>query len=150
MKTFPKMPACTSCGDCCGPVRARPAEIRKIRALMERRQVEWIEHEDPLTCGFYVGGLCRVYTARPAACQMYGVTVEMSCPHFPESVKMSFPARAAIASGLMHPEDQILAQAFAPDGGARMLAAFDTLPNRDLAAHRISERARADEPADQA
>lgn len=99
MKSFPAMPDCNDCGDCCGPVKARPAEIRKIRALMERRNVQWVEHDDPLTCGFYQGGLCRVYTARPASCRMYGVTVEMSCPHFPQAVKLSFPARAAITSG---------------------------------------------------
>ena len=143
MKSFPAMPECTNCGDCCGPVRARPAEIRKIRALAERRKVEWVEHEDPLTCGFYQGGLCRVYTARPAACQIYGVTVEMTCPHFPEAARMSFPAKSAISSGLMDPNDQTLAEAFAADGGARMLAAFYALPDRDVARHRIEERAAA-------
>jgi Fe-S-cluster containining protein len=134
------MPDCNNCGDCCGPVKARPAEIRKIGELIKRRKVQWVEHDDPLTCGFYQGGLCRVYTVRPAACQLYGVTVEMTCPHFPGSVKMSFPAKAAIASGLMDPNDQTLAEAFAPDGGARMLAAFKDLPDRDVAMHRIRQR----------
>ena len=142
MKSFPSMPECNDCGDCCGPVRVRPAEARKIRALMERRKVQWVDHEDPLTCGFYQGGLCRVYTVRPAACQMYGVTVEMTCPHFPQAAKMSFPAKAAIKSGLMDANDPTLHEVFAPDGGARMRAAFKDLPDRDVARYRMKERER--------
>lgn len=122
---FPAMPACTNCGDCCGPVTATLPEVLRIRKQYPK--VAWVEHEDPLTCGFYQGGLCRVYEARPAACRMYGVVKEMPCPYFPEAVRISLPAKDAIASGLMNMTDGLLAYYFAADGGQQMITASENL-----------------------
>ena len=124
MKKFPAMPECTSCGECCGPVTASPAEVRRIASFVERRGIEWEQHkDDPLQCGFYdrTTKRCRVYSVRPAACRMFGVVQEMPCPFFPEAVRMSLPAKQAIASGLMPLDSRLLAEAFAPDGGAAMV-----------------------------
>ena len=121
---FPAMPECTNCGECCGPVTARPEEHAKIEAFMERRGIKWVEHADALTCGFYQGGLCRIYPVRPAACRMYGVVKEMACPYFPEAVRLSFPPKAAIRSGLMNLNDKLLCESFAPDRGVRVVEAL--------------------------
>lgn len=118
---FPAMPACTNCGECCGPVTATLPEVLRIRK--QYAKVEWVEHEDALTCGFYQAGKCAVYEARPAACRMYGVVREMPCPYFPDSARISLPAKDAIARGMMNIEDNLLAFYFAADGGARMVDA---------------------------
>lgn len=123
-RQFPAMPECTNCGDCCGPVTARPAEVVRIRAFVERRNIAWQEHgDDPVTCGFYQRGLCAIYSVRPAACRMYGVVAEMACAHFPNAAHVSFPAKSAIASGLMDVRDGLLAEAFAPDKGEAQMEA---------------------------
>lgn len=44
----------------------------------------------------------------------------------------------------MDPDDPALAEVFAADRGARMLAAFHTLPNRDVAMHRMAQREAAE------
>ena len=38
-RKFPPMPACTSCGDCCGPVTATDAEHERIENFIERRKI---------------------------------------------------------------------------------------------------------------
>lgn len=104
------MRACTSCGDCCGPVTATPTEARKIAALVARKGIEWKRHLSPLECGYHdtAKKRCRIYSARPAACRMYGVVKEMACPHFPASAHISLPAKQAIACGLMSPGDELI------------------------------------------
>ena len=133
MKKFPAMPECTSCGECCGPVTASPAEVRRIASFAERRGIHWERHEDdPVQCGFYNRATkrCRIYSVRPAACRMLGVVQEMPCSFFPEAARMSLPAKQAIASGLMPPHSQLLAEPFAPDGGDAMLAGVRGLAKR--------------------
>lgn len=122
---FPAMPSCTNCGDCCGPVTATLPEVLRIRNYVKRNKVEWVEHEDAATCGFYQNQRCAIYEARPTACRMYGVVREMPCPYFPDAVKMSLPAKDALAKGMMHPDDTILACYFAADGGERMVNALE-------------------------
>lgn len=115
MRTFPKMPECTNCGDCCGPVSARLQEIAKIKAFIKRRGIAWEPHLNVLTCGFLnrETGHCRIYSVRPVACRMYGVVRELACPHFPQAARLSFPAKAAVRSGLMGMKDKLLAEVFA-------------------------------------
>lgn len=120
---FPAMPACTNCGDCCGPVTATFKEVRRIRNFVERGKIEWVDHDDATTCGFYQNQRCAIYEARPAACRMYGVVKEMPCPYLPNSVRMSLPAKDAFARGLMSLDDNLLATYFAPDRGVRMTEA---------------------------
>lgn len=123
-RDFPKMPECTNCGDCCGPVTARPSEVEKIKRYVERKGIEWIPlDDDPLKCGFYQRGLCAIYPVRPSACRMFGVVKEMPCSFFPQAARMSFPPKAAIASGLMALNDPLLSEHFAADGGLAMEAA---------------------------
>lgn len=114
MRKFPPMPQCTSCGDCCGPVPVRPQEIARIKAFCGRRGIAWTAHLHKMACGFLdrASGRCRIYPVRPVACRMFGVIKEMPCPHFPQAVRLSFPAKAAVASGLTAFGDQLLGVVF--------------------------------------
>jgi len=111
------MARCRYCGDHYD-FRARPkwrvaATLRSL-TFTERRGIAWVDHVDPLTCGFYdvERKRCRVYSVRPAACRMFGVVQEMPCEFYPDAVRMSLPARSAIASGLMNTTDETLHKTF--------------------------------------
>ena len=123
---FPAMTECTGCGECCGPVYATEPEVRRIRRYVRDHGIEWHDRVNPLTCGFLrEDNRCAIYEARPTACRMFGVIAEMQCSYFPEAVRMNYSADKAVAAGLFHPgEDKLLAEHFAPDEGAAMLAAM--------------------------
>jgi hypothetical protein len=108
------MPECDGCGDCCGPVQASTQETIKIAAFIARRGLRWKEDGNPLTCGFFdnTEQRCRIYSVRPISCRMYGVVKEMACPHYPQAVRVSFPARAAIRCGVAGIRSPLLAQSF--------------------------------------
>lgn len=127
--TLPKMPHCNGCGDCCGPTLANRKDLQRIRDYLKVSKAQWVEHEDAAICGFYRPATgdeppkCAIYPVRPFACRLFGVAREMSCPHFPEDATINFPPSKGQKLGLMTPSDELLCQAFAPDGGRRMLSA---------------------------
>ena len=54
---LPSMPLCNGCGACCGPVTARPEEVKRIKRFIEDNDVTW--QADPVdegtisfACGF--------------------------------------------------------------------------------------------------
>lgn len=130
---LPSMPECTGCGACCGPVQASQRDIQKIRKFVDRKKIKWVDHDDPLVCGFYDpdGQRCRIYSVRPFVCQAFGVITEMKCPLFPKAAKQSLPPRETLLRGWSNPvTDDLLASVFAPDGGERMMIALiETLEN---------------------
>jgi Fe-S-cluster containining protein len=142
------MPECNGCGACCGPASCTDAEARKIARFIERKKIEWVEHEDPLTCGFYdiERKRCRIYSVRPFPCRAFGVVKEMGCPLFPKAAKQSLPPRDAAQLGLMAPLDLLLSMRFAPDGGQRQ---FDEIA-RIFEEEHTSERALTEYRAEKA
>lgn len=135
---LPKMPDCTSCGECCGPVAATPREASARAEYVASNGVEWVDDpEDALRCGFYSEGRCKIYPARPFACRAYGVVVEMPCAFFPLSAVQSLPADEAVSRGLMNPDsDKLLAAHFAPDKGVAMWKAVLANGSMDRTKHR--------------
>jgi Fe-S-cluster containining protein len=121
---MPAMPLCNGCGDCCGPVTARPEEVKRIRQYMKEHGVAWEppapeENTISFSCGFLRkqedGSFrCAVHPARPWACRAFGVIEEMPCPHFPEAVVESFPRQKAQALRLIDPADRYLGEHFEP------------------------------------
>ena len=116
------MSLCNGCGSCCGPVTARPEEVKRIRKYMKENEVSW--HEEPvedtsisLACGFLRkqddgSYLCAVHPVRPWTCRAFGVIEEMPCPLFPEAAVISVPRRQAQLLRLIDPEDKYLGEYF--------------------------------------
>ena len=63
----------------------------------QERQRLGAQQRDKLTCGFYDQELhrCSVYEARPAVCQVYGLTKGLKCPETPKNFVFTItPAHA--------------------------------------------------------
>ena len=129
------MPLCNGCGACCGPVKARPEEVARIRRYLKENDVHWETppvEEDTINfaCGFLRkqedgSYLCAVHPARPWACRAFGVIEEMPCHLFPEAAVTSVPQKQAQLLRLIDPEDKYLGEHFEPGylqriGGAEM------------------------------
>jgi Fe-S-cluster containining protein len=125
---LPAMPESNGCGDCCGPVTARPKEMKAIQRYARKHRVVWEEHED-LSCGFLRSDgpatySCAIYPVRPWGCHAFGVVNEMSCPHFPEAARVSYPAERVVRERIMLLSDELLGEAFEADYVARLERVF--------------------------
>lgn len=119
---LPAMPLCNGCGACCGPVTARPEEVKRIRRYMRENDVSWQSHPvEEGTISFACGFLrpqddgsyqCAVHSVRPWACRAFGVIKEMPCPLFPEAAVTSVPRQQAVLLRLIDPEDKYLGEYF--------------------------------------
>jgi len=54
---LPEMTLCNGCGACCGPVTARPDEVKRIKRFVEENDVVWLaepieEGTISFACGF--------------------------------------------------------------------------------------------------
>jgi len=116
------MPLCNGCGACCGPVTARPEELKRIKRFVKDNDVTW--QADPVdegTISFACGFLrpqedgsyqCAVHSVRPWACRAFGVIEEMPCPLFPEAAVASVPRQQAVLLRLIDPGDKYLGEHF--------------------------------------
>jgi hypothetical protein len=119
---LPAMPSCNGCGACCGPVTARPEEVKRIKRFVEGNGVTWQadaveEGTISFACGFLrpqADGTyqCAVHSVRPWACRAFGVIEEMPCPLFPEAAVASVPRHKAVLLRLIDPEDKYLGEHF--------------------------------------
>ena len=117
--TLPAMPACTSCGECCTIVSARPDELKRIRRYLDDTGEAWVIPEaDPMRCGFLrdVDGkkVCGIYDVRPWICRAFGVTTELKCSYFPDAVVLELQPEDAVRRRLVDPKDLTLGEAFEP------------------------------------
>ena len=127
---LPPMPLCNGCGACCGPVTARPEEVKRIRKYVRENSIEWlVEPVEPDTISFACGFLrkqddgsyqCAVHPVRPWTCRAFGVIKEMPCPLFPEAVVESFPRQKAQELRLVDASDKYLGENFEPGYLARV------------------------------
>ena len=127
---LPPMPLCNGCGACCGPVTARPEEVKRIRKYVKENGVEWqAEPVEPGTISFACGFLrkhgdgsyaCAVHEVRPWTCRAFGVIKEMPCPLFPEAAVESIPRQKAQELRLVDPGDRYLGEHFEPGYLARI------------------------------
>jgi Fe-S-cluster containining protein len=129
-RALPLMPACTSCGNCCGPAHATADEAKKIKRYLKGRPEKWRvpgsdpvfdaqfpDFNDPLRCGFLrpIGDgtfRCAVYEVRPWVCRAYGVVIQLQCPLFPESAVIDFPTSKAYQTGVQDQTSKLLGQWF--------------------------------------
>lgn len=119
---LPDMPLCNGCGACCGPVTARPDEVKRIKRYVKDNDVAWMTPKlDEGTISFACGFLrphddgsfgCAVHSVRPWACRAFGVIEEMPCPLFPEAATISFPRRNAALLRLIDEKDRYLGEHF--------------------------------------
>ena len=116
------MPLCNGCGACCGPVTARPDEVKRIKRFVADHDIKWEapplgEHTVSFTCGFLSpqddGSFrCAIHAVRPWACRAFGVIEEMPCPLFPDSASLSFPRQKAVLLRLIDDHDRYLGEHF--------------------------------------
>jgi hypothetical protein len=121
---LPEMPLCNGCGACCGPVTARPDEVKRIRRYVEDNDVVWLaepiaENTVSFGCGFLRKQddetlTCAIHPVRPWACRAFGVIKEMACPLFPEAAIISVPRQQATSLHLIDPTDKYLGEHFEP------------------------------------
>ena len=119
---LPEIPLCNGCGACCGPVTARPEEVRRIRSYIRENDIVWQSHPvEPgsidLRCGFLRpqddgSFTCAVHEVRPWTCRAFGVIKEMPCHLFPEAAVASVPAKQATLLRLVDPADKYLGEYF--------------------------------------
>lgn len=136
---LPEFVGCTSCGECCTVVRARPDEAKRIRRYAEDNDVEWIVDNnvqpDPIpgapglnrTCGFLrkeADGkfACAAYPVRPWTCRAFGVLSHIPCAYFPENAQLVLPAPEIEKRGFSRHEDKWLGEYFEPGYKDRMAA----------------------------
>jgi Fe-S-cluster containining protein len=116
------MPLCNGCGACCGPVTARPDEVKRIRRYVKENDVVWLtEPVETNTISFACGFLrkqedgsfsCAIHPVRPWTCRAFGVIKEMPCPLFPEAAVESFPRQKAQNLRLVDAADKYLGEHF--------------------------------------
>ncbi len=143
---LPEMPLCNGCGACCGPVSARPDEVKRIKRYVKDNDIAWIApalEEDTISfaCGFLRplddGSFgCAVHAVRPWLCRAFGVIEEMPCPLFPEAVATSVPRRNAVRLRLLDESDRYLGEYF-EDGYLKRIGGRELGP----ALRRMAERA---------
>lgn len=119
---LPDMPLCNGCGACCGPVSARPDEVKRIKRYVKEHDIGWEtprleEGTISFACGFLRpqpdGSFsCAVHPVRPWLCRAFGVIEEMPCPLFPEAVTTSVPRRQAVRLRLVDEADRYLGEYF--------------------------------------
>ena len=119
---LPDMPLCNGCGACCGPVSARPDEIKRIKRYTKDHDIEWKAPElQEGTISFACGFLrpqddgsfnCAIHAVRPWLCRAFGVIDEMPCPVFPEAPTISFPSRNSVRLRLVDEKDRYLGEYF--------------------------------------
>jgi Fe-S-cluster containining protein len=122
---LPAMPLCNGCGACCGPVTARPEEVKRIRQYIKEKGVDWEpppieENTLSFACGFLRkqddgSYQCAVHSVRPWTCRAFGVIEEMQCPLFPEAAVTSIPREKAVLLRLIDPTDKYLGEYFEAD-----------------------------------
>jgi len=157
---LPSMPLCNGCGACCGPVTARPEEVKRIKRFVEDNNVKWqADAVEEGTISFACGFLrpqddgsyqCAVHSVRPWACRAFGVIKEMPCPLFPEAAVASVPRQQAVLLRLIDPEDKYLGEHFEEGylrriggrgGGVALHAmAAEALRNQAMEASRQQQR----------
>jgi Fe-S-cluster containining protein len=123
------MKSCTSCGECCTTVRARPEEAKRIRHFARENGIEWQPPErQPIDyaemgdqgpnryCGFLRRDgevhRCAIYEVRPWACRAFGVVPGLECTYFPEEVVSGLSAEDAALRRLTDPADRLLGEYF--------------------------------------
>ena len=145
------MPLCNGCGACCGPVTARPDEVKRIRSYVKENDIAWqapVVEDGTLNfaCGFLRAQEdgsynCAVHPVRPWACRAFGVIKEMPCPLFPEAAVTSVPRQQATLLRLIDPSDKYLGEHFEAGYLQRIGGRGTGVMLHDLAAKALREQA---------
>ncbi len=67
-----------ACGECCGVVPVTEADFHRVERYVLAHSVPILDQG--LTCPFFQGGTCAVYTSRPMVCRLFGHVERMTCP----------------------------------------------------------------------
>jgi Fe-S-cluster containining protein len=65
------------CVQACGAIALTRFEADRIRLKMHRK----IRFSSDVVCSFLEDGRCSVYSLRPFICRLFGLTMNLSCPH---------------------------------------------------------------------
>jgi hypothetical protein len=153
---LPDMPLCNGCGAWCGPVTARPEEVKRIRRYVKENGIEWRAPElEEGTISFACGFLrpqadgsytCAVHPVRPWACRAFGVIKEMPCPLFPEAAVTSVPRQQATLLRLIDPADKYLGEHFESGYLKRIGGRGTGVMLHDIAAKALQQQAAREKP----
>lgn len=127
LPTLPPMRCDDGCGDCCGAVPATAAERARVETYARTHGIE--PRRQGITCPWYDGKRCAVYTVRPLVCVAMGHVPRLECSR---GYNRNVPARAVDKAFVANGRPTTLLHHVLIDRG--LAPSMEALVGRDVAA----------------